>query len=280
MLDPRRLVLDPDGLPCAVLAGMNYHPMILPAHDNARLSRILERIERDGQIERLWELSVTNSVRAGVNDHGPTHVKIVAHNALKIFRLLVAAGVVPGVVQDHGLTANDAEVVVTLAGLLHDVGMTTHRDGHEAHSLFIVNAALPEFLEGIYEPVQRIIIVSEVLHAIIGHNHSQKCLTPEAGVVKIADALDMSKWRSRNIIKHGRVSIHALSAAAIDKVAIGPGKTTAVGVEITMNNSAGIFQIDSLLRNKIHSSGLANHFEITTVVAGDSERQHIQTFRI
>ncbi|MBU6428467.1 MAG: HD domain-containing protein, partial [Cyanobacteria bacterium REEB65] len=236
--------------------------------------------EADGAIARMWALSITNSVRAGVNDHGPTHVKIVAHNALKILRLILDAGVVPGTVSDHpGMTNGDAEVVVALAGLLHDVGMTTHRDGHEAHSLFIVNAKLPTFLATVYGPAERAIVQSEVLHAMIGHNRGHKCLTLEAGVVKIADALDMSKWRSRNIIKHGRVSIHALSAAAIDKVAIGKGESVPVSVEITMNNSAGIFQVDSLLRGKLHNSGISEYFEIKTRVVGDSERQHVHILK-
>lgn len=254
--------------------------MILPTPDNPTLTEILRRIEEDGALPKRWALSITNSARAQVNDHGPTHVKIVAHNALKILRLLHGAGVEPNMVKDHGMTRVDAEVVVALAGLLHDVGMSAHRDGHEEHSLFMVNAALPAFLEGLYPVAQRTIVLSETLHAMIGHNHANRCLTVEAGVVKVADALDMSKWRSRHIIKQGRVSIHSLSAAAIDKVAILPGKTRPVAVEITMNNSAGIFQIDTLLKDKLGNSGLAEHFEVTTRVIGDAERQHIQQYKI
>ncbi|MBM3268866.1 MAG: HD domain-containing protein [Candidatus Sericytochromatia bacterium] len=254
--------------------------MILPAPDNPRLAEILGRIEADATLPKLWELSITNSARAGVNDHGPTHVKIVAHNALKILRLLLAAGVEPNMVKDHQMTRADAEIVVALAGLLHDVGMSTHRDGHEAHSLFIVNAALPRLLEGLYEPAARTTMLSETLHAMIGHNHAQRCLTIEAGVVKVADALDMSKWRSRYIIKQGRVSIHSLSAAAIDRVSVGAGKTRPVAVEITMNNSAGIFQVDTLLKDKVAGSGIAEYLEVTTRVVGDAERQHIQHYKL
>ena len=254
--------------------------MILPAPDNPKLAEILRRIEDDGALPKRWALSITNSALANVNDHGPTHVKIVAHSALKILRLLVDAGVVPNMVKDHALTMEDAETVVALAGLLHDVGMSAHRDAHEEHSLFMVHAALPALLEGLYTPAQRTIVVAETLHAMIGHSHGNQCLTVEAGVVKVADALDMSKWRSRHIIKQGRVSIHSLSAAAIDKVAISAGKTRPVAVEISMNNSAGIFQIDTLLKDKLGNSGLAEHFEITTRILGDAERQHIQEYKI
>ncbi len=254
--------------------------MILPSPENPRLTEVLRRIEADGTLPRLWALSITNSARASVNDHGPTHVKIVAHNALKILRLLLDAGVVPNMVKDHGMEAADAEIVVALAGLLHDVGMSTHRDGHESHSLFIIYGMLPRMLAGLYSPAQATIVVSEVLHAMIGHNHAQQCLTVEAGVVKVSDALDMSKWRSRYIIKQGRVSIHSLSAAAIDKVSVVAGKTRPVAVEVTMNNSAGIFQVDTLLKDKLGNSGISEYFEITTRVVGDAERQHIQHYKI
>lgn len=254
--------------------------MILPTPDNPKLTEVLRRIEDDGDLPKRWALSITNSARAQVNDHGPTHVKIVAHNALKILRLLLDAGVVPNMVKDYGMGKEDVELVVALAGLLHDVGMSAHRDGHEAHSLFMINSALPPLLEGLYSIPQRTIVVSETMHAMIGHNHANRCLTVEAGVVKVADALDMSKWRSRHIIKQGRVSIHSLSAAAIDKVAILPGNSRAVAVEISMNNSAGIFQIDTLLKDKLSNSGLAEHFEVTTRVVGDAERQHIQEYKI
>ncbi|MEB3237282.1 MAG: HD domain-containing protein [Candidatus Sericytochromatia bacterium] len=254
--------------------------MILPVADNPRLAAILERIEESGVLPRMWQVAVVNSQRAGVNDHGPTHVKIVAHNALKILRLLGEAGVVPGMVSREGMTFADAEVVVVLAGLLHDVGMTVHRDSHEAHSLFLVHQALPPLLEGLYAPIEAVTVVQETLHAMIGHNSMQRCLTVEAGVVKVADALDMSKWRSRAIIKGGRVSIHSLSAAAIDKVAISRGETRPVRVEVTMNNSAGIFQVDNLLKHKIHHSGIAEHFEVRTRVEGEAERQHVQTFTL
>ena len=43
------------------------------------------------------------------------------------------------------------------------------------------------------------------------------------------------------------MGIHALSAAAIDEVVIEGGEERPVRVEIRMNNSAGIFQVDDLL---------------------------------
>ena len=55
-----------------------------------------------------------------------------------------------------------------------------------------------------------------MLQAITGHRDYGKPLTLEAGIVRVADALDMAKGRSRIPFEHGRVSIHSLSAAAIE----------------------------------------------------------------
>ena len=89
-------------------------------------------------------------------------------------------------------------------------------------------------------------IVSEVLGAITSHRDYGKPLTIEAGIVRVADALDMAKGRSRIPFEHGRVSIHSLSAAAIDAVAIKDGERTPILIEITMNNSSGVYQVDEL----------------------------------
>ena len=60
--------------------------------------------------------------------------------------------------------------------------------------------------------------------------------------------------------REARFGIHALSAAAIDEVRIEPGEERPVKVEIEMNNSAGIFQVDDLLATKLR--GLAR--EVTS----------------
>jgi metal-dependent HD superfamily phosphatase/phosphodiesterase len=43
-------------------------------------------------------------------------------------------------------------------------------------------------------------------------------LALEAGILRVADALDMAKGRSRIPFEAGSVSMHSLSAAAIDEV--------------------------------------------------------------
>src|ERR687898_808181 len=48
-------------------------------------------------------------------------------------------------------------------------------------------------------------------------------LLVEAGVVRVADALDMAQGRSRIPFEAGQIGIHSLSAAAIDEVKIEAG---------------------------------------------------------
>src|SRR5262249_9229604 len=138
----------------------------------------------------------------------------------------------------------------------HDLGMAIHRDDHERFSLFIAFAKLRELLDGIYETRTRTAVVSETLHAIIAHRSDGRPLTLEAAAVRVADALDMAKGRSRIPFEAGKVNIHSVSAFAIEKVEIARGEAKPIHIAVKMNNSAGIFQLDELLKEKLHGSGL------------------------
>ena len=112
------------------------------------------------------------------------------------------------------MAVEDAEVVVAMASLLHDVGMSIHRADHESYSLFLASAKLERLLPAVYDAEHAPIVRSEILHAIISHRAGGAPLTVEAGVVRIADALDMAEGRSRYSIRsRARESIHSISAA-------------------------------------------------------------------
>jgi metal-dependent HD superfamily phosphatase/phosphodiesterase len=102
----------------------------------------------------------------------------------------------------------------------------------------------------------------------------------EAGVVRVADALDMAEGRSRIPVEGGRYGIHALSAAAIDEVRIEAGEARPVKVEIEMNNSAGIFQVDDLLATKLRGTPLEGHLEVIAQVKGETEKRLLPSFRL
>ena len=258
------------------------HPIHLPMRHNPKLQALVERINADADLYALWECANVNAVtRLGMSDHGPVHVRLIANIALRLLRLLVAKGITPGMVKDHGLSVEDAEVVVVLAALMHDLGMSIHRNDHEQYSLFVAQMKLRELLPAAY-PDRRIaaVVRSEVLHAIIAHRSDGQPLTLEAGVVRVADALDMAKGRSRIPFEAGVVNIHSLSATAIDSVRIAPGETKPIRIAIHMNNSAGIFQVDELLKEKLKGSGLEPHIEVEATLEGEAEKRLIQAFRL
>jgi metal-dependent HD superfamily phosphatase/phosphodiesterase len=243
---------------------------------------LVDRINADDEVYALWECANVNAVtRLGMSDHGPVHVRLIANIALRLLRLLVARNITPNIVKDHGLAVEDAEVVVCMAALMHDLGMSIHRSDHEQYSLFVAQMKLRELLPAAYpDPRTAAIVRSETLHAIIAHRSDGRPLTLEAGVVRVADALDMAKGRSRIPFEAGQVNIHSLSAAAIEKVELGPGEVKPIRVSIHMNNSAGIFQVDELLKEKLHGSGLEPHFEVEATIEGEAEKKLIQVFRL
>jgi uncharacterized protein len=253
----------------------------VPSRHNPTLQKVIERVNLDDDLYAIWRCANVNAVdRLGMSDHGPVHVQIVANIGLRLIRLLVSREVVPSIVTNHALTVDDAEVVVVLACLLHDVGMSIHRDDHERYSLFIAHDKLRELLTEVYPSAARRVMISETLHAIISHRSGGHPLTLEAGVVRVADALDMAKGRSRIPFEAGQVNIHSVSAAAIDRVSINRGTDRPILIQIAMNNSAGIFQVDELFREKLKGSGLEHYVEIDATIEGEAEKRLVTRLRI
>lgn len=247
---------------------------------NTKLGALLESINADAELLQLWEAANTNAVRRlGMSDHGPVHIQIVANACVKILRLLLEAGVQPSVVSEHDLTPQDAELVVVLAACLHDIGMAVHRDNHENFSLILGYPKARHLLGQLYHEPQLTIMVSEVLHAVIAHRWDVKPLTLEAGVLKVADALDMTEGRSRIPFEAGDVNIHSVSAQAIDAVKIEKGEELPVRVDILLNNSAGIFQVDELLKRKLANSTLAPYVEVIAHLETEKERKILGVHR-
>jgi len=253
----------------------------VPVRGNRKLRTLIERVNADDQLKGWWHVSNVNAVaRLEINDHSWVHIQIVANIALKLLRQLTKHGVEPAMVRDYAMSRDDAEVVVTLASLTHCIGMSVHRDGHEDFSLFLAEPKLRELLTGLYDEPERTVVVSEVLQAIISHRADGEPLTIEAGILRVADALDMAKGRSRIGFERGRVSMHSLSAAAIEDVTITDGEERPVLIEIRMNNSSGIFQVDGLLRAKLRGSGLEPYVEVVAHIDTETERRLVPIYRL
>ena len=253
----------------------------VPPRGNRKLRSLIERVNADDELKAWWHVSNVNAIgRLSINDHSWVHIQIVANIALKLLRQLTKHGVEPSMVADYSLTADDAEVVLALGALLHDVGMSVHRDGHEDFSLFLGERKARELLTGIYELPELAVIVSEVLHEITSHRADGRPLTLEAGVLRVADALDMAKGRSRIPFERGSVSIHALSAAAIDSVKISDGDGRPIIIEILMTNSSGVYQVDGLLKEKLRGSGLEPYVEVLAHIDTEAEKRLVPLYRL
>jgi len=264
--------------PAEAIARMRIN---VPVRGNRKLRTLVERVNSDDQLKGWWHVSNVNAVaRMEINDHSWVHIQIVTNIALKLLRQLTKHGVEPGLVRDFGLDANDAEIVVVLSSLMHCVGMSIHRHGHEDFSLFLAEPKLRELLEGLYEEPDRTVVVSEVLQGIISHRADGQPLTTEAGILRVADALDMAKGRSRIPFERGSVSMHSLSAAAIEDVTITDGDERPIKIEIRMNNSSGIFQVDGLLKAKLRGSGLEPYVEVVAHIDTETERRLVPMYHL
>jgi uncharacterized protein len=262
----------------------------IPYRGNAKLKAVMERIKEDKKLQTYWRCSNVMAIeRMGYTDHGPTHVKIVSNIALKLLRTLVEKKLIkPSIVENYGLTNEDAEVVVVLGSIFHDLGMIVQRKNHEQYSASLALQFLNTCLPPTYNDEEVAIITSEVLHAIVTHEQPPKSetgnriFTKEAGIVGIADALDMEAGRARIPFQAGKVDIHAVSALSIEKVEVevcedGPKP---IAIKIRMSNSAGVFQIDELLKPRIVNSGLEKFFHVTAEITGEKENRIIEKFEI
>jgi metal-dependent HD superfamily phosphatase/phosphodiesterase len=253
----------------------------VPERGNQKLRRVIERVNQDDQIKGWWHVANINAaVRLEINDHSWVHIQIVTNIALKLLRQLTKHGIKPAMVTDYSMTDDDAEVVVALTALTHCIGMSVHRHGHEDFSLFLAEPKLRELLHGIYPEPDLTVVVSEVLQGIISHRADGEPLTLEAGILRVADALDMEQGRSRIPFERGHVGIHSLSAAAIEDVAIGDGDDKPIRIEITMNNSAGIYQVDGLLKAKLRGSGLEPYVEVLAHIDTEAEKRLVPLYKL
>ncbi|MEJ2242304.1 MAG: HD domain-containing protein [Candidatus Bathyarchaeota archaeon] len=240
----------------------------IPFRENNKLEQIMSSIQQDSMLNSFWKCSNIMAIdRMGYTDHGPTHVKIVANLALKLLRILIKNGIRPSIVKNYKMKNNDSEVVVVLGSIFHDLGMIVQRNDHEKYSVLIALRFLDDFLKNVYSLEEQAIITSEVLHCVVSHERPNNPLTIEAGIVSIADALDMESGRARIPFEAGKIDIHSVSALSIRNVEIIEDGIKPITVKITMSDSAGIFQIDQLLKPRLESSGLYNLIHVIAEVS-------------
>lgn len=249
-----------------------YDPDEDHSFPDERLNRMLSFIEADEAIQTYLEAQNVNPVtRMKYNDHGAKHIEIVRHGALCLYDLLKRGDVEFNGARQQGLEEADEPVIIGLAATLHDIGHVVHRDQHPYYSIPLAADLLDRILPEFYGPADTVRMKGEVLHAILCHEVQEKPLTLEAGVVRVADGLDMERGRSRIPYEHGGRGINTVSSQAIERVRLLKGSEKPVLIEIAMTNAAGVYQVDNLLGAKITHSGLDPYLRIVGVNVTDED---------
>ncbi len=230
------------------------------------IARAVNILEKDEEVIELLKMSNINAVmRMGYNDHGPVHSRIVAGAALEILDILHSRGVIFTSMK-HGVASgiDEVQAIVVLAAYLHDLGNAIHREMHEYMGALLAKDIIDRVLPAVLGDLgpRRYLLRQEVMHAIYATEYDTRCLTVEAGTVKVADGLDMSEGRARIPYKLGKVDIHAVSALSIKKVEIVRGRDRPVKIIVHMDDMAGLFQIERVLTPKIRTSGIEKYIEV------------------
>lgn len=242
---------------------------------SATLKRAYEFLEADEEVQSLLEMSNIMAVgRLRYNDHGVVHSRIVSGAALELLDLLVKAGVKPSSME-VGISRNIEEsmIIVLASAYLHDIGNSIHRVSHEYLGSLLAKDIVDRMLSDVVPYIdskRRKMMRQEILHSIYATETNTQALTVEAGVVKVADGTDMAEGRARIPYKLGKIDMHSVSALSVKRVEISSGTSRPVLIGITMDNFAGLFQVEAVLKPKIISTKIADYFEVTIRI-GDKE---------
>jgi metal-dependent HD superfamily phosphatase/phosphodiesterase len=234
------------------------------------LTEAFNMLQEDIEIQNYLRMANIMAVkRFGYNDHGPVHAKIIAGSALKIFSLLTTR-IEPSSVINGICNYDDARLIVLFGAYLHDLGNAIHRVDHERNSVILAMNLLDRLLNRLYNDDPELVyrVKCEILHALFSSDNNVPCLSVEAGAVTIADGTDMARGRSRVPYLSGKYDIHSISAQAINRVEIVKGKEKPVLIQVTMDNPAGIFQIEEVIGRKIRSSGISELVKVITIMNG------------
>ena len=126
----------------------------------------------DAELQEMQEYANNVSIRRlGYNDHGPVHMRQVVGNAIKMLNILHEAGIKTSLEQEEIGTFEDSMCAVILAGLMHDLGMSIGRQGHEEMSALLCQPILERTLMHMFpdDLHKRVIIRAITTFSIIGH---------------------------------------------------------------------------------------------------------------
>jgi len=240
----------------------------LEKYEKAKM--LLELLENDKEVNELLELSnIVTMLRLHMNDHGKMHSKIVALNSIKIYKILNQNKIL-GNIQKEKIGGEEEEMIALLIGsYLHDIGNSISRENHELLGVIIAKPIVERLLREV--KIESFKLEGTILEEILCHMGHYISSSLEAKIVACADGSDMTKGRARIPYESGKADIHSFSAMAIDEVNIKNGETKPVRIEIKMSDTAGIFQIEEILNQKIKRLGFEDYVEVIANVKNEKE---------
>ena len=241
-----------------------------------------EALIRDPEALACWDMANYITMRKlGYNDHGRVHAFVTGAASLAILELLLEGGVRPDLLESGIGDEQDVFLVVILSTMLHDIGNQVHRVAHESHGVNLARPIIDRILEPLYPDVfKRTKIRAFILHGVNCHDLNPPPLTIEGGIVAVADGTDITKGRGRKAFALGSVDIHSISALAVDQVVITRGDTLPVLIDVTMNNSGGIFQVEEVLAPKVIRSPLSRYVELRARTRPQGDEQIVSSVKL
>ncbi|GAA3994987.1 phosphohydrolase [Deinococcus rubellus] len=257
----------------AIRADLAEFPRALAAYD---------ALQSDPEALADWDMANYITMRKlGYNDHGRVHAFITGAASLAILELLLEGGVRPDILESGIGEVEDVYLSVILGTMLHDIGNQIHRASHEHHGVMLALPIINRILEPIYPDVfKRTKIRSIILGCINCHDLNPPPLTIEAGITAVADGTDITKGRGRKAFALGSVDIHSISALAVDQVVIERGLNKPVRIDVTMNNSGGIFQVEEVLAPKVIRTPLSKYVELRARTRPQGDEQIVSRVRL
>jgi len=233
--------------------------------DFPKALKLFQMLEDDEETNTLLNLANYIAVRKlGYNDHGPIHARIVTANGVRLLKIILESKELAlDSISGLGLSEDDAHVIVVAGCFLHDIGNAVHREEHEMFSVILGKAILERLLVQLYPEIgKRTAVLGQILHTLYAHDVGENALTIESAIIVISDGCDITKGRGRLAYDLGKHDIHSVSALSIESVDIHKGKTKMIEIHVVMSNSAGIYQLQETLGNKVANSPLRDYIEI------------------
>lgn len=245
-------------------------------------AKLVKYLLEDNELQEMQDYANNVSIkRLGFNDHGPVHMRQVVINAVKMLKILNESGIKTSLEREEIGTFEDSMCAVILAGIMHDLGMTIGRQGHEEMSALLAQPIIDRALKHVFpkDLHKRVVIKAMATEAIIGHMSSRKIHSIEAGIILIADGCDMTKGRARiplALKKTPRVGdIHKYSANAINRIKIHHGEQKPIRIDVEMSGDVGFFQVEEVLLTKIDSSPAKEYIELYAGVHGQESKCYL-----